>query len=111
VTLLAVYPLKRRVVMASTRGTSSMPLQMVQSCCHLFDQKFAKEICPLMEAPAGINYMLAGIRNIYLGRCIIGLVISTLTEARSEEVQGRELVRIVVLLKTPHFAFHTAPIL
>ncbi len=111
VTLLAVYPLKKRVVMASTRGTSSMPLHMVQSCGHLFNQKFANEICPLMEAPPGINHMFAGIRNIYLGRCIIGLVISTLTEAYSKEVRGRELVRIIVLLKTPHFAFHSEPIL
>jgi len=111
VTLLAIYPLGERVVMASTRGTSSMPLQMVQSCGHLFNQRYAKEICPLMEAPPGINHMLTGIRNIYLGRCIIGLVMSTLTKAHSEEAQVRELVRIIVLLKTPHFAFHTKPIL
>lgn len=108
--VIAFYPLKERVVLSTSRGWSSMPIEKIQNCAHLFNREFAQSICPLLELDSSVNNLLNGINKLYLGRCILGLGKSIVTQSWSQLAHEREFHRIVCLIKIPGSAFYTAPL-
>lgn len=109
--LIAFYPLKGRVVLTANRGQSSMPMDMIQNCTHLFNRAFAQSICPLLSLDSNVNSLIKGIYKLYLGRCILGLGKSIETSSRSQIGHQRELSRLVSLINIPGSAFYTEPLL
>ncbi|MBA3958315.1 MAG: hypothetical protein H0X51_07995 [Parachlamydiaceae bacterium] len=97
--VIAFYPSVKRVVLTTSRGESSIPIEMIQNCAHLFDRAFAKDMCPLLGVDGtGVSDLLRGIRHAYIGRCILGLAKSFELKYNSVVKQSRELNRIVALM-------------
>lgn len=109
--VIASYPLNGRVVLSANRGQSSMPLEMIQNCTHLFNREFAQSICPLLDLDSNVNSLLDGIYKLYLGRCILGLGKSIATQSHYSIGHTREFHRIASLIKIPGSAFYTEPLL
>lgn len=108
---IAFYPLNRRVVLSTSRRQSSLPMEMIQNCSHLFNREFAREICPLLGMDPNLKSLFNGIYKFYLGRCILGLVKSMAIQSRGRIGHERELARIVSLIKMPNSAFYTEPLI
>lgn len=109
--VIAIYPLKGRVVLSTSGRQSSTPMEMIKGCAHLFNIEFAREICPLLCLDQNVSSLLNGINKLYLGRRILGLGKSIAAETRTQIGHERELDRIVSLIKMPGSAFYTEPLL
>lgn len=109
--VIAFYPLSGRVVLSTSRGQSSIPIEMIQNCAHLFNREFAQSICPLLGLDSNLNGLLSGINKLYLGRCILGLGKSMAIQSPTHIGNERELSRIVSLIKIPGSEFYTEPLM
>ncbi len=106
---MVFYPLNRRVVLFTNNNQSSVPIETMKNCSHLFNNEFAREICPLLGLDQNVSSLLNGIHKLYLGRCIIGLSKWTIDTYRRKIPYERELTRIVNLIKIPGSDYYTAP--
>jgi hypothetical protein len=97
-----------RVTLLTSRGQSSVPLPMIQDCAHLFNRAFADHICSLLGVDSTITGLTNGIYNLYLGRCILGLV-KTIFHGGGGGSIDREFVRIGSLIQIPGSQFYTEP--
>ena len=107
--LAAFYPENQRVVLTTSRGQSSNPMSMIQSCGHLFSHAFGQEICPKIGVKGNVKSLLIAVHKIYIGRCLLGLIHGVGEAKISHTVYERELARIVTLIKMPGHAFYTEP--
>ena len=105
------FPSKGRVVLMTSRGQSSTPLSMVQSCAHLFNSQFVKQVGPQLglDNPSASSVQNA-ILQTYIGRCAAGVVKAVQTNKFTEQKIGRELGRLVCHVKMPGHAFYSKPI-
>lgn len=103
---IALYPSIGRVVLTTSRGCSSIHLDTIKNCAHLFNRQFAKELCPSMGIRP--NEFLVGMHKLYIGRCILGLA-RVIANGQLDSSHVRELDRIITLIKYPGFAFYSEP--
>ncbi|CCB87113.1 putative uncharacterized protein [Parachlamydia acanthamoebae UV-7] len=108
--MIKFYSLTGRVVLSTSQRESSTPIELIQNCAHLFNQEFAKNVCPLLSLDLNLNDLLNGIRNLYLGRCILGLGKSIAIQSRTQLGLQRDFVRIVNLIKVPGSASYSRPL-
>ena len=109
--VIGIYQDVQRVVLVTSRGTSSTPLKTIQSCAHLFDRAFAQEICPILGLEPSLDGLTNGIHNLYLGRCILGLKKSKELQKYDYIRHQREQARIISLIVKPGSAFYTSPLI
>ena len=108
--VLELYPSIGKTVFTTSKGQSSIPLKMVQNCAHLFNKEFAQAICPLLGLESNSKILRAGVNQLYLGRCILGLGKRLYMSNIGKVVFERELSRIVTHVTNSGYEFYTKPL-
>ncbi len=92
-------------------GSREMSIEWIQKCAHLFHQNFAKEICASLNISPNLINVFVGIRELVIGRCILGIAKSMAEQHFPEEFYERRLTNIRKVMENPKYLFVGRPIL
>lgn len=84
---------------------------LIPEMSHLLNQKYAKAICPKMGYPNGVEALQKGIRELYIGRCILGLGKSMQDHGYNQDAHRLEFVRIANVIKGIEPVIFSPPII
>lgn len=78
---------------------------------HLFNQEYAAIICPKLGYQSGVEELQKGIRELYIGRCILGLGKSMDDHGYNQEAHRTEFVRIAKVIRGLEPVIYLPPII
>jgi hypothetical protein len=77
-----------------------------ETCAHLFDPAFAREIGPLLELPPTVEALASAVRSLYIGRRVLGLERGMANQIYDDSAHVREFQRIQTLLAGKPTRYH-----
>lgn len=108
---ISYCPVRKRLVLFTIGGgQSSITLESIKKCKHLFNDQFANEICSFFNKDANTISLHTAINRLYLGRCIIGIWKSMKEKFYSNESHKNEFARIISLIQKNVTSIYKKPL-
>ena len=92
-------------------GNREMSIECIQRCSHLFHQHFAKEICASLDIYPNLINIFVAIRELVIGRCVLGIAKSMVEQQFKEDFYERRLTNIRKVIANSKYLFFGKPIL